>query len=98
MFHFVGVGRELSIRDWLGCQCGVHRLVKRVVIFGQTEICVVVMSFVVWSQKEAKCRSTLFDVSERCGGMFFLMGGECTDLWWPKAWRRWRIRVAWYQR
>ena len=52
MFHFVGVGRELSIRDWLCCQCGVHRLVKTAVIFGQTEICVVVVSFVVWSQKK----------------------------------------------
>jgi len=71
MFHFVGVGRELSIRDWPYCQCGVHRLVKTVVIFGQMEICVVVMSFVVWSQNEAKSRSTLLDVSERCGGMFF---------------------------
>jgi len=71
MFHFVGVGRELSIRDWLCCQCGVHRLVKTAVIFGQTEICVVVVSFVVWSQSEVKSRSTLLDVSKRCGGMFF---------------------------
>ena len=98
MFQFAGVVRELSIRDWVCCLCNAWQWVKTGMICGLVESWVAFVIFFVRScgvLVEVETRSTLLRVLEGCGKIMrfmtasmtveMLIGGECTDWWWPKA-------------